>query len=77
MAYREPVELYKERDYMVMFARPSDQLGSSVLNGLKSGDVTVWQSGQDAVAVVRDDTREWTMVLVAARTIYRLWRYGA
>ena len=44
LVYREPVELYEERSHMVMFARPSDQFGSSVLDGLKSGDITV-QSG--------------------------------
>ncbi len=42
--YRGPVELFKERDYKVVFARPIDQLGSSVLDGLKPGDVTVRQS---------------------------------
>ena len=53
LAYRQPVELYEERGHMVMFARPSDQLGSSILDGLKSGDITVWQSSQDAVTVVK------------------------
>ncbi len=53
LVYRDPVELYKESGYMVMFARPSDQLDSSILDRLKPGDVTVWQSSQDAVAVVK------------------------
>ena len=53
LVYREPVELYEERGHMVIFARPSDQLGSMVLNGLKSGDITVWQSSQDAVTVAK------------------------
>ncbi len=49
----DPMELNKERGYMVMFARLSDQLGSSILDGLTPGDVTVWQSSQDTVAVVK------------------------
>ena len=47
------MELYEERGHMVMFARPRDQPGSSVLDTLKSGDIIVWQSGQDAVTVVK------------------------
>ena len=53
LAYREPVELYEERGHMVMFVRPSSQLGSSVLDRLKSGDITVRQYSQDAVTVVK------------------------
>ena len=52
LAYREPVELYKEWGYMIVFPRPSDQLGSGVLERLKSGDITVWQLSQDTVTVV-------------------------
>ena len=32
LVYREPVEFNEERGHMVMFVRPSDQLGSSVLD---------------------------------------------
>ena len=53
LAYREPVKLYEERGHMVMFVGPSDQLGISVLDGVKSGDITVWQSSQNAVTVVK------------------------
>ncbi len=35
LAYREQVELYEEGGHMIMFMRPSDQLGSSVLDGLQ------------------------------------------
>ena len=52
-AYREPMELFKERGYMVVFVRPSDQLGSNILDRLKSGDVTVRQSSQNTVAIVK------------------------
>ena len=53
MAYREPVELFKERGYMTVFARSSDQHCSSILDGLKPRGVTVRQSCQDDVAIVK------------------------
>ena len=51
--YREPVELFKERGYMFVLVVQIDQLGCSILDGLKTRDVTVRQSGQDNVAIVK------------------------
>ncbi len=53
MAYREPVEFFKERGYMVVLVGLSDQLGCSGLDGLRPRNVTVRHSGQDAVAIVK------------------------
>ena len=53
LTYREPVELFKEKGYMVILAGLGDQLGCSILDGLKPRDVTIRQSGQDAVAIVK------------------------
>ena len=47
------MELNKERGYMVMFPRPSDQLGSGILDRLKSGDIAVQQSSEEAVTIVK------------------------
>ena len=53
MVYREPMKLFKERGYMILFVGQSGQLDSSILDGLKPGDVAVQQSGKDSAAIAR------------------------
>ena len=49
LMYRESVDVYNVRGDMVMFVRPSDQLGSCILDG----HLEMSQSSQHAAAVVK------------------------
>ena len=49
---REPMKLSKDGRDMVIFTRLSDKFCSSIPDRLQFANVTVRQSGQDAVAIV-------------------------
>ena len=50
---QEPVEFSEDGCDMVILAGPGDEFSSSILDRLQFTDLTVWQSSQNAVAVIQ------------------------
>ena len=49
----EPVKFTENGGDMVKFAGPSDEFCSGILDRLQFADFTIWQSGQNAIAIIK------------------------